>query len=56
MLLEEFDAEWRRYIQDWEAAGGDFRQLLRDRAAPSSVSVLYVTDDGEEELSIELDD
>ena len=52
LCLEEFDAEWRQYIQDWEAAGGDFEQLLRDRAAPDPASVMFVTEDGEEEISL----
>ena len=52
LCLEEFDEEWHQYIRDWEAAGGDFRQLLRDRGAPDPASVLFVTEDGEEEISL----
>ena len=52
LCLEEFDAEWHQYIQDWEAAGGNFRQLLRDRAAPAPVVVQFVTEDGDEEISL----
>ncbi len=52
LCLEEFDEEWHQYIRDWEAAGGNFEQLLRDRAAPDPTSVLFVTEDGEEEISL----
>ncbi len=52
MSLEEFTEEWQTYLADWEAAGGNFYQLLHDRARPNSVTVTGVSDDGEEELSI----
>ena len=54
LCLEEFDEEWRGYIEQWEAAGGNFKQLLRDRAAPAEPVVLFVTEDGEEEMEIPL--
>ena len=52
LSLEEFDAEWHAYIADWEARGGDFRELLRQRAVPEAAEVLYTTEDGEEEISL----
>ena len=52
LALEEFDAEWRQYLADFEAAGGDFAQLLFDRAQPNPVLVLETTEDGEEEVSL----
>lgn len=52
LCLEEFDEEWHRYIRDWEAAGGDFKKLLRERSAPDPAVVLYTTDDGEDEISL----
>ena len=52
MVLEEFDEEWHAYIADWEARGGDFRRLIRERAVPDPAVVLFVTEDGEEEISL----
>ena len=52
LSLEEFDEEWHRYIEDWEARGGNFKELLRQRAVPSPVEVLFVTEEGEEEISL----
>ena len=52
LSLEEFTEEWQTYLADWEAAGGNFYQLLHDRARPNSVTVTGVSDDGEAELSI----
>lgn len=52
LALEEFDAEWRKYLLDFEAAGGDFKQLLFERAQPNPVIVLETTEDGEEEVSL----
>ena len=51
LSLEEFTEEWRAYIADYEALGGDFGELLRLRSR-INVTVIDVTDDGEEELSI----
>lgn len=52
LSLEEFDEEWHAYIADWEARGGNFRELLRLRAIPEPAQVLYTTDEGEEEVSL----
>ena len=52
LSLEEFDEEWHAYIADWEARGGNFKELLRIRAIPQPVMVLYTTDEGEEEISL----
>ena len=52
LSLEEFTQEWQAYIQDYEARGGDFVQLLRQRAKVNDVTVVGVSEDGEEELSI----
>ena len=52
LSLEEFTEEWQAYIADWEAAGGNFRELVIERTKVNDVTVLDVTDDGEEELSI----
>lgn len=52
LALEEFDVEWRQYIKDYEAKGGDFEQLLLERAQPNPVLVLETTEDGEEEVSL----
>ena len=49
--LEEFTAEWQQYLADYEAAGGDFQQLLKDRARLVPVVIGY-SEDGEEEISI----
>ena len=52
LSLEEFTEEWQAYIASWEAAGGDFRALLIERAKVNDVTVIDVNEDGEEELSI----
>ncbi len=52
LSLEEFDEEWHAYIADWEARGGDFKELLRLRAIPDPAEVLYLTEEGEEEVSL----
>ncbi len=52
LALEEFTEEWQAYIADWEARGGDFRELIIQRAQINPVTVVEVTEDGEEELSI----
>ncbi len=51
LSLEEFTEEWQAYIADWEARGGDFRELIIQRAQINRVTVLDA-EDGEEELSI----
>lgn len=51
LSLEEFTEEWQAYIADWEARGGDFRELIIQRAQVNRVTVLD-DEDGEEELSI----
>ena len=52
LSLEEFTEEWQAYIADWEARGGDFRELIIQRAQINRVTVVEVSEDGEEELSI----
>ncbi len=52
LSLEEFDEEWHAYIADWEARGGDFSALLRQRAIPTPAEVLFITEEGEEEVSL----
>ncbi len=51
LSLEEFTEEWQAYIADWEARGGDFRELIIQRAQVNRVTVLD-DEDGEEALSI----
>ena len=52
MALEEFTREWQGYVAEYEARGGDFQKLLRERARINDVTVIDISDDGEEELSI----
>lgn len=52
LSLEEFTEEWQAYIADWEAQGGNFRELIIQRAQINRVTVVGVSEDGEEELSI----
>lgn len=52
LSLEEFTEEWLSYVASWEAAGGDFKALIIDRAKVNDSTVIEVTDDGEEEISI----
>ncbi len=52
LSLEEFTLEWRGYIASYEAAGGDFQALIRRRRRMNRATVLSVSEDGEEELSI----
>ena len=47
--LEEFTQDWQAYLAQYKAAGGDFEALLKERAR-LDVTVLDVTDDGEEEI------
>ncbi|MBR0226777.1 MAG: M15 family metallopeptidase [Clostridia bacterium] len=51
LSLEEFTEEWQAYVADWEARGGDFRELIIQRAQVNRVTVLD-DEGGEEELSI----
>lgn len=51
LCLEEFTAEWKQYIADYEANGGDFEQLLKERAQLVPTIIGY-SEDGEEEVSI----
>ena len=51
LSLEEFTQEWQAYVTDWEARGGDFHELIIQRAQVNRVTVLDA-EDGEEELSI----
>ncbi|MBE5783203.1 MAG: D-alanyl-D-alanine carboxypeptidase family protein [Clostridiales bacterium] len=50
LSLEEFTREWQAYIEEYEKNGGDFEALLKERAR-LKVTVVDVTEDGEEELS-----
>ena len=52
LSLEEFTQEWQAYVADWEAAGGDLKELIIQRAQVHPVTILDVSEDGEEELSI----
>lgn len=52
LSLEEFTEEWQAYIAQYEAAGGSFSMLLRERARVNDAVVVGVSDDGEEDLSI----
>ena len=52
LSLEEFTEEWQSYVAEYEAAGGDFARLLMERARVNDATVVDVSDDGEEELSI----
>ncbi|MBR4359539.1 MAG: M15 family metallopeptidase [Clostridia bacterium] len=52
LSLEEFTEEWQAYVAAYEAAGGDFARLLMERARVNDATVVNVSDDGEEELSI----
>lgn len=52
LSLEEFTREWRDYVAMYEADGGDFEALVRNRTRVNDAYVLEVTEDGEEELSI----
>lgn len=49
--LEEFTAEWQQYLAEWEQSGGNFKQLLKERAQLTATVVGY-SEDGEEEISI----
>ena len=52
MSLEEFTQDRRNYVADWEAAGGDFEELLRRRRRMNDATIVQVFDDGEVEISI----
>ena len=55
LSLEEFIQECQAYLSSYEARGGDFLALLRERARLNDVTVVGISDDGEEELSIYYD-
>lgn len=55
LSLEEFIQECQTYLSSYAARGGDFLALLRERARLNDVTVVGVSDDGEEELSIYYD-
>lgn len=52
LSLEEFTEEWQAYLKDYEARGGDFEALIRQRARLNDATVVDYADDGEEELSV----
>lgn len=52
LSLEEFTEEWQAYVASWEAAGGDFDELILERARVNGARIIDVAEDGEEELSI----
>ncbi len=52
LSLEEFTDEWESYVADYEANGGDFRELILWRARVRDAVVVRVDPDGEEEYSI----
>ena len=52
LSLEEFTADWQSYVARYEAEGGDFEELVRQRTGITRITVLEITEDGEEELSI----
>ena len=49
--LEEFTEEWQQYVADYETDGGNFEQLIKDRAQLVPTVIGY-SEDGEEEISI----
>ena len=53
LSLEEFTREWRAYLSSFEAAGGSLKLLLWERSRMNEATVLSVSDEGEEELSID---
>lgn len=52
LSLEEFTEEWEAYLKSYAEAGGNFEELLRERARLNDATVVDYSDDGEEELSI----
>ena len=52
LSLEEFTEEWESYVADYEANGGNFRELILWRARVRDAVVVRVDPDGEEEYSI----
>ncbi|MBQ9263294.1 MAG: M15 family metallopeptidase [Clostridia bacterium] len=52
LSLEEFTEEWQAYLASYEASGGDFAALIKERARLNDPTVVDYADDGEEELSI----
>ncbi|MBQ4639573.1 MAG: M15 family metallopeptidase [Clostridia bacterium] len=49
--LEEFTEDWQIYLSDWEAQGGNFKELLKERAK-INVTVVGYSEDGEEEVML----
>ena len=49
--LEEFTQEWQQYLDEYAQNGGDFEQLIKDRARLVPTVIGY-SEDGEEEVSI----
>lgn len=52
LSLEEFTEEWQAYLKTYAQQGGDFQELLRERARLNDPTVVGYSDDGEAELSI----
>ena len=52
LSLEEFTEEWESYITEYEANGGNFRDLILWRARVRDAVVVDVDENGEEEYSI----
>lgn len=49
--LEEFTQEWQQYLDEYAQNGGDFEQLIKERARLVPTVIGY-SEDGEEEVSI----
>ena len=52
LSLEEFTEEWENYLADYEANGGNFRELILWRARVRDARIVDVDEAGEEEYSI----
>lgn len=52
LSLEEFTEEWESYVAEYEANGGNFRDLILWRARVRDAVVVDVDENGEEEYSI----
>ena len=52
LSLEEFTEEWQNYVADYEARGGNFKELILWRARVRDAVVVNVNENGEEEYSI----
>lgn len=51
LCLEEFTAEWQAYIEEYEALGGDYKELVAEMLRPEEIEIVGADEDGDVEIA-----